>query len=257
MRKRDLKVVFLIFSITSIIVLVLFKISQNNDDAIKTIYDNLKGLQDSFNYAKSVQVTAQTQAIEPSISSINDFNRTTSAYVVISSNFDINTDFYSFYLPITATSWRRLGVEPVVILVKSNSTDENNELYKKVLEYLKILNIITVNIDSPPNNELIIGMTARLFVGLLPDEIVKDDQFIMTSDTDLLPIKESYYNIAESKDKIVLWNAFCCGSFSHKNVQYEMYPIGHIGMRKNIGSKLCNLTKINKSSKALLYLTMF
>lgn len=116
-----------------------------------------------------------------------------SSYVIVSTNIDLENDFYLFFLPITSLCWRRVGYEPIVVLVVKNKVSLNGQP-NKIVEYLKLLNIYYLIIETAINNDKIIGMTARLFSALIPNDIIKDEDFVITSDTDLFPIKKIIMN---------------------------------------------------------------
>lgn len=171
-------------------------------------------------------------------------------YAVISTTIDLGRDFYLFYLPISALAWRRIGYEPIVILI-TDEIEENtsrlleNKLVRKTIDYLNVFNIKIYYLPTKTNYENYVGMLARIFVGALPSELVEDKDFIITTDTDLLPVDLGYYNLPNT-NSIKILNAFCCGSFEHENVNYQMYPMGHVGMRKKQWRELMNLTENNK-----------
>lgn len=115
-------------------------------------------------------------------------------YVAISTSLEMPKDFYMFYLPITCEAWRRLGFEPIVIMILTakdekfidisslihipsedvNDSDENisfrvklNPLQLKVIEYLKLLNVNIFYLKSLKHYEVVIGMMARIFIGYI------------------------------------------------------------------------------------------
>jgi hypothetical protein len=155
---------------------------------------------------------------------MNDINK---KMVVVSANLESN---YSFNLPMVCLAWRRLNIEPIVFIVTSNSS-KINKSGNKTIEYLKLFNIKIVNVESPKNYELMTAMLSRLFVGLLPANLASENDFIITSDSDLYPVNNNFYNTINN-DALKVWNANCCGIFKHENKSYQMYPISYIGMRK-------------------------
>lgn len=161
-------------------------------------------------------------------------------YVVISSTLEYHNDHYMFTLPMAAQSWRRLGFEPIVLVAQAS---EPNKLAKVVLKYLDILKIKVVNIKLDVENyEVLIGMVSRLFCSLLPDDLVSDDDFIITSDTDLFPINEKYFRI-DAQETIKLWNHGICEDFEYKRKMYEMHTLLHIGMLKRQWREVMQLNK--------------
>lgn len=152
--------------------------------------------------------------------------------VIISLNFNHfskNANFI-FHLPMVCLAWRRIHFKPIVLLVTSELS-RMDKLVNKSIEYLRLLNIKTVNVKSPKNYETMIGMLSRLFSGLLPDDLVSPNDFVITTDSDLYPINKDFYNILNT-NAITIWSAGCCGGFKHENKSYEMIAMGHVGMKK-------------------------
>ena len=166
---------------------------------------------------------------------------TTKRFCIIS--LDANsTQNYIFHLPITALSWRRIGFEPIVLIAHTNQSNVN-ELDRIVIKHLELIGVRVVHVQTFVAYEKITAMIIRLFGGLLPDNLVGEQDFIITSDTDLYPIRSSYYNhrLIDTNDQIIVWNAYCCGSFEHNKQKYTMYPLGHVGMKKYMWKKVMQL----------------
>ena len=154
-------------------------------------------------------------------------------YVVISSNLDKNKPYYYFYLPIIAEAWRRIDFEPVFLIVSSDF-ENINEQASKSIEYLKKLNCKIKFLQSDPSYEVMTSMISRLFVGIFPNELISDDDFVLTTDADLIPISKSYYDFNQDHSSIKIWNAYCCNDteIEFNNEIYRMFPISHVGMTK-------------------------
>jgi hypothetical protein len=134
-----------------------------------------------------------------------------------------------FHLPMVTQSWRRLHFEPIIFVIKPKN--EKNKLALTVLKYLKLLNTTVIEVTTVENYEVIIGMVSRLFVGLLPDNLIQENDMILTSDTDLFPLNENYFSF-DSSNSIKLWNIDCCDDFIYNNETYKMYTLLNMGMRK-------------------------
>ena len=163
--------------------------------------------------------------------------------VSISAN---GSNYYTFHLPITAMFWRQMGYEPIVLYVTSKQA-MLNDYDKKAIEYLNKMQVEIIYIKTESNYELLTTMVVRIFVGILPAHFVGENDFIITSDVDLYPVKSSYYNIFNKVtiDQVNVWNAYCCGLFSYNKKNYQMYPMGHIGMKKSLWRKVMQLSDIN------------
>ena len=159
---------------------------------------------------------------------------TKNQYVLLSTNLDDkHKKFYFFYLPMLVEAWRRVGYKSIIFLV--SSTDSNLENFQsnipaamKTVEYLKKLDVKLILIKSDPHYGVMTSMISRLFVGAI--DFLDDEDYVLTSDSDLIPISMTYYKV-QDYDAIGAWNGFCCGSFNLKNKTYEMYAMGHIGMK--------------------------
>jgi len=68
-------------------------------------------------------------------------------------------------------------------------------------------------------------MIAREMVGLLPEELVGDGDFVVTSDADLYPVSARHYEVG-GDEAIKIWNGQCCGLFKHRERNYTMFPMG-------------------------------
>ena len=156
--------------------------------------------------------------------------RTPRRFAVISVNL-FSEHNYLFNLPMIGLAWRRLGIEPVILLVHSPAAAEPDRRATKTIEFLNKLKIKHILVKSVDNYDIMVAMLARLYVGLLPDDLIDENDFVLTSDSDLIPISKRYYSI-DNSNKIRVWNAYCCRQFKFKNKRYQMYPISHIGMRK-------------------------
>ncbi len=149
-------------------------------------------------------------------------------------------DYYFFQLPMIVKAWQRIGFQPIVILV-TQTYPVQDKLALQCIIYLIRFKAKLVYLISPPGYEVLLSMTSRIFIGLIDSQegkYLQDDDFVVTSDSDLYPINKAYYldNIMSSnyEQSIYLWNAFCCGEFMFENKSYSMFPIGHIGMTKKM-----------------------
>lgn len=167
---------------------------------------------------------------------------------------DIENKYYAFYLPITAQSWRLVGYEPIVFIVSLNSTFLNEKAIL-AFKYLNKLNITTIHVKSEAEFQKITAMVSRLLIGLIDETIIGANDFVITSDSDLIPIRKAYYNRFQS-EYINLWNPLCCGKFDYNGKKLQMYPMGHIGMKKKLWKDLFNVNEKSESldSKAVFKL---
>ncbi|CAF1473476.1 unnamed protein product [Didymodactylos carnosus] len=136
----------------------------------------------------------------------------------------------------------RVGYEVIVVFVGdfhaqrlSNSTAEQNLAKRINLTHTFLLKIGAHVVNLPCNSSYAIKMSqiVRVFVGFLPTAIVQDNDYIITADSDLLPVKFSEYQPTTGTDGFI-FNAFCCGNFKRRSKSYRMFPMGHIYLRKDV-----------------------
>jgi hypothetical protein len=149
-------------------------------------------------------------------------------------------DFYMFHLPMAAVSWRRLGHEPIIGIVSSDF-DNLPKIALKTIEYLNLFEIQMVKVPCEKDYDVVTAMVGRIFCGLLPDDIVGDDDFIFLTDSDIYPISFELFKIDDVENKIISLNGFCCGNFQYKNQSVPMRPMGYIGMKKIHFRSMLNL----------------
>lgn len=131
---------------------------------------------------------------------------------------------YTFYTPITASSWNRVGYETIVVFV--GDFTEKNVLTARLnlsRSYLKHLGAHVVDIQCNASYATKISQLVRVFAGFLPESIVRDDEDILTGDSDLMPLKAGEYLPTNGTDGFI-FNAFCCGSFQRRAKAYRMFP---------------------------------
>ena len=164
-------------------------------------------------------------------------------YVVLSVSILPNTNFYYFQLPMLVKAWRKVGFKSIIILVTPELPIKDKEALKTI-EYLEKFKASIIYLRSIDKYEKILSLTSRLFVGYLNESIINDEDFIITSDSDLYPIEKNFYlnhYYRSDKSMIFVWNAYCCGEFKYRNELFTMYPIGHIGTTKKNWRSLMKL----------------
>ena len=114
-------------------------------------------------------------------------------YAIYSVSTILEKDFYMFHVPLTALAWRRIDYEPIVMIIKTQDL-EINYLAKKVIEYLEKFNIKFIYVQSKPGYEVMTSMVARLLVGLLPNNLIGINDYIVSTDSDLFPVNKTYYS---------------------------------------------------------------
>lgn len=144
-------------------------------------------------------------------------------YAIISVNVDADPGYF-YHLPIVALTWRRVFFEPLFILVHSDRS-KSTQAANLTISYLNQLNVKVFHFKAEANYELMSAMVVREMSGLLPDLLVKENDFILTSDSDLYPLNPKHYGFAND-NSIKLWNADCSGAFKLAGQEYVMYQMG-------------------------------
>ena len=93
-------------------------------------------------------------------------------------------DLYMFFMPIVAWSWKRIGVDPIIIYVSTEATTAV-ETSKFILagNYCPENALIKEIKVKDKNQAATYSQVSRLFAGTLPD--IDDKDVIMTADADM------------------------------------------------------------------------
>jgi hypothetical protein len=145
-------------------------------------------------------------------------------FVIFACSIHSNVQAYIFYTPITASSWKRVGYEAIVVFVGDFTLP--NVLTSRLnlsRTYLKYVGAHIIDIQCNSSYAIKLSQLVRVFAGFLPDSIVHDDDDILTGDSDLMPLKPSEYQPTKGTDGFI-FNAFCCGSFKRRGRSYRMLP---------------------------------
>ena len=145
---------------------------------------------------------------------------------------DKNNFFYMLYAPICSLAWRKIGYEPILLVIKGKGRSLN-KISAKTIEYMGKFKVKVIYVDSISGHEKQIGMLSRLFVGILPEDLIRDEDFVLTTDTDFVPINKEYFNFFNT-DAISILDARKY-IFMFKAAKYEIPEIliPYIGMKKS------------------------
>jgi len=166
---------------------------------------------------------------------------------------------YAFYLPLTALAWERIGFKSFVILVGRRCEWDQDPALKLILSKLEDdRKAVVVFVEAASEHRVMIGQTSRLFAANLDGfQGFLEDDYLVTSDADLWPIRREHY-VPRSNHDLVLVHSECCGSFNvswRGNRNYKMYPIGNIGADASTWRQIMNdgRTLAHDSSSILTY----
>lgn len=164
-------------------------------------------------------------------------------YVVFGSNTPNGESYrtydYAFNLPLTALAWERIGFRSVVLIVGSRCEWENDPALSLVLSYLEARRAAVIFVSSPLEYRPTLSQTARAFAVNLPGFPGNGGDFLITSDSDLWPLRREHYVPRPNMD-IVLVHGGCCGSFQMNNKSYPMYPMSNIGATVSTWRQIIN-----------------
>jgi hypothetical protein len=140
---------------------------------------------------------------------------------------------------VSALAWRRIGYEPIVLITEPQGNTTNFEsssfrIWNITASYLKKFQLTTIKIPIPQNQmnySTDLSKLARLFIGLLPNQLIQDSDFVMISDSEMIPLSKNYFNFYNSLS-IKLLNSIRVSKFVYNNTVYEKFPVSYIGMRK-------------------------
>ena len=145
-------------------------------------------------------------------------------FTIFACSIHASTLAYTFYTPLTAASWKRIGYESIVIFVgdftKPGVMSARLNLSRT---YLKEVGGHIIDLQCNESYSIKLSQLVRVFSGFLPDHIVQDDDNILTGDSDLIPLKASEYQASPGTDGFI-FNAFCCGNFQRRGKSYRMFP---------------------------------
>ncbi|EKX35487.1 hypothetical protein GUITHDRAFT_118301 [Guillardia theta CCMP2712] len=124
---------------------------------------------------------------------------------------DSNSE-YAFILPLAALVWDKLmRFQPLVLLIgKSWEQPLPESRQEVVLDMLRKMKFrVEVVPSSSSINTAAIAQVGRLYACLV--EGIKDDDYLLTSDADLIPVSALHFDSERDwNKKLHLYNPFCC-----------------------------------------------
>ena len=135
---------------------------------------------------------------------------------------------YAFYLPLTVLAWDRIGFKSIVIIIGDRDEWRANPPLWHILVHLEATKAEIIFLNASVDNAVMLSQTSRIFVANMNQFAGKTQDFIMTTDSDLWPLREAHY-APEPPKKLVLVHSHCCGNFVFKNQSYRMIPMSNIG----------------------------
>lgn len=166
-------------------------------------------------------------------------------YVVNSA--DMNPT-YVFFIPIVNAIWRRhIGYEPITILVRSGDIPD------WLMSYVERDTSVMVHLDEVPGFRISsVAQTSR--VTIASDSRFHDDDYILTSDADMIPLSHRFFNSQCGTKCIHLLNADAYADIS-KGYDPPKYPICYIGAVVRAWREFMTLTSHDNQAEITKALT--
>uniref|UniRef100_A0A914WV05 Uncharacterized protein n=1 Tax=Plectus sambesii TaxID=2011161 RepID=A0A914WV05_9BILA len=135
---------------------------------------------------------------------------------------------YLFPLPVVVLSWRRLGIDALVILIGTKEQFESDIKLNYVLSALRELKIRIFFLNSSMAESFTLAQVSRLYAAALEGLNLSDSTVLITADADMFSFQLSEHmpDLRAGK-KIFLYNSQCCGKM-RRPADSENYP--HIPM---------------------------
>ena len=136
-----------------------------------------------------------------------------------------NNHTYSFFAPIVAAFWKYVAKYECII-INVGEPDEKTKFSLNYAEQVFGAKIIQIN-NCTQASDVTLAQSSRLYAcDLLQDT----NDFLLTSDIDMLPLSYEYFNVSSTDDKFI---------FLYYNA-YDMhkFPICYLGARINLWKKI-------------------
>ncbi|CAF0842042.1 unnamed protein product [Adineta steineri] len=166
----------------------------------------------------------------------NRTETTSKQYAVFACSISAPVAAYCFYTPIITFAWRRLGYQAIVIFVGDfkalNGTQPDH--IRLAAEWITRFDGIVHYFQCDEAYAIKISQTIRVFIGFLPLPFINDDDFLLTTDSDLLPLRREQYMLRTDYPDGFIVNRWCCGTFKMRNKTYHMFPMGHLHIKRKV-----------------------
>ena len=163
---------------------------------------------------------------------------------------------YTFYLPLTALAWQRIGFESIILIIGEKLEWINHPILSYTLETLNALPYVTVLfISANVENRAMLSQTARIFLANMDDFPGVSNDHIMTTDADLWPLRKEHYYIPQGMDRsLILVHSKCCAPFNYVGRSYPMFPMSNIGASAATWRQIINTNSsvLAKDSQSIL-----
>jgi hypothetical protein len=146
---------------------------------------------------------------------------------------------YAYNIPLTALAWERIGFKSIVLIIGARCEWENDPALRLILSRLEERSGTAIFVKSSLKYRTTLSQLARIFVTNFKEFPGKENDYLITSDADLWPIRKEHF-ISHPNMDIVLVHSECCGEFKMNNKSYPMYPMSNIGATVSIWRQIMN-----------------
>ena len=164
-------------------------------------------------------------------------------YVINTTN---DNDTYSFFMPLSCMIWKKIiGYEPLAFFIGSESGWRSDEKRSFILaESEKFAQIHFVSPENKMKSSTV-AQVSRLYAAALPH--LDNDDYIIVSDIDTLPIKRSWFHVQEPDRDFHIWNR-------HVYDNQKRFAMCHLGGSVKIWREIMGIETlgINRALKAYL-----
>ena len=186
------------------------------------------------------ETSVKVVTVIPSISSSRKIEQISRRYAFFSASIHSRQRAYIFFAPITAAAWQRIGYKTVFVFTgdfKQNLNKDHQAQLNLSRQLLTNFNVEIIDFQCPEAYAVKMSQIVRLYSGFVSEKIIDDTDLVLTTDSDLIPMKIDDYNLSNNDDGFI-YNAFCCGEFQRHNQSYPMYPISHLCFKKRMWREL-------------------
>lgn len=178
----------------------------------------------------------------------NTNNRRT-AVIAISVVDGMSMDL-AFTIPFIVAAWQRIGWSVTVFVVGDIDFWDSSAAFKLVKKTAyEIAHDVQFVTQSMNRNALFYARFLRIFA-VLSTSWLEPEDFVLTSDADLLPLDQSIYDAVYTGDLVTIMNIECCGVFHWRKKTYRYLPIAQasIGMTSKVWKSVMHLNTMNQDS---------
>jgi hypothetical protein len=152
-------------------------------------------------------------------------------YVLNATNANL---MYAFFVPIVCRMWRAIEYEPIVIILGSPSEWLAAKPTECILKHIQrnTQNLIYIERISGLDDSTV-TQVSRLFGSVYTS--LKAEDYILTSDVDMLPLNQEYFHQQDNHFKFHIFGADAYGG--------QRFPICYLGAPKNVWLQVMEITE--------------